>query len=486
MTSREGPRVVVVGGGITGLSAAYAVHRARPDVALELFEERESLGGNIRTERHGDYLVDAGPDSFIRTKPEALTLCRELGLESLLVPTKPEARHVYVASAGRLELMPGGMALAVPTRLEPLMKTRLLSLSGKLRMLAEPFVPRADFDSDESIESFFTRRVGKEGARRLAGPLLGGIYAGNVAQLSIRSTFPQLVELEREHGSLLRGFFAAEMERAGTPKKIGRRELLEWLRRTGDARAASPFASFRGGMSTLIDALRRTLPSDAVHAASKVDHVRRLPNGAWQVEMPERAVIADAVIVTTPAHVASRLIADDVVSAELAGIRYVSTATVFFGLERRRVEHGLDGFGFIVPPGEAEILASTWVSSKWDDRAPSDGALVRAFVGGSRDPDRVEASSDAELIDLARSELERFMGPLGPARFTAVFRYAGANPQPVVGHGALLGRLRERLEALPGLHLAGAAYEGVGIPDCIRQARVAAEAALRHVPAPAA
>lgn len=471
------PSIVVVGGGVTGLAAAHAIHRARPDVQIRLFEARPRLGGNIVTERENGFVIDAGPDSFVRTKPEAFELCQELGLESELVPTREEARHVFVAYHGRLERLPGGMALAVPTRLRPLLDSRLLSSAGKLRLLAEPLVPPDQTADDESIESFFTRRIGHEGAAWLAGPLLGGIYAGDVSKLSIKSTFPQLVRLERQYGSLLRGFLALELAGGRTP---GIREVYTWLRRKGDARAASPFLSLRKGMGSLIDALSRALPADAVQTGAPVTSIEKL-DGRFRVEASGESVVAHSVILAAPAHVAAGLVPDEELARELSEIPYVSTATVFFGLDRAALAHRLEGFGFIVPPGEAGILASTWVSSKWDARAPEGSALVRAFVGGSRDERLVESSTDADLVRLARTELERFMGSLGTPRFTRVYRYVKAGPQPHIGHGARLERIASRLRALPGLYVAGAAYDGVGIPDCVRQARAAATSALRRL-----
>jgi oxygen-dependent protoporphyrinogen oxidase len=471
-----GPSIVVVGGGLTGLSAAYAIHRARPDVELRLFEARSRIGGNVATEREDGFVIDAGPDSFVRTKPDALDLCRELGLESELIPTCEAARHVFVAHDGRLERMPGGMVLAVPTRLRPLLDTPLLSSMGKLRLLAEPLVPPDRSGDDESIDSFFARRIGQEGADRLAGPLLGGIYAGDVSKLSIGSTFPELVRLEREYGSLLRGFLARELAGGRAP---GIREVYAWLRRNGDARAASPFLSLRKGMGSLIDALARALPADAVQTGAPVTSIKRV-DGRFRIEAGGESVVAHSVILAAPAHVAAGLVPDAALARELSGIPYVSTATVFFGLDRAAVAHGLEGFGFIVPKGEAGVLASTWVSSKWAARAPEGGALVRAFVGGARAEALVESSTDADLVRLARSELERFMGPLGTPRFTRVYRFVNASPQPHVGHRKRLERIAARLQALPGLYVAGAAYDGVGIPDCVRQARAAAGAALRR------
>lgn len=486
MADIEPRRVVVIGGGVTGLTAAYDVHRQRPDVDVRLFEARAELGGNIRTDRSDGFVVDAGPDSFVITKPEALVLCRELGLEPELCATEDRARHVFVAHDGALTLMPGGMALAVPTRVGPLFATPLLSFAGKLRLLLEPFIPRRRASADESMQSFLTRRLGAEGAAQLAGPLLSGIYAGDVAALSIRSTFPQLVELEERYGSLIRGFLALELSRGGgSDARPGIASVVSWLRRSGTAQAPSPFRSMKNGMGTLIDALAAKLPPGAVRRGVAVTALKRLPDGKYRVTAGDESVVADAVVLATPAHVAAKLVPDSSLSKELAGIGYVSTATVFFALDKANVKSDLHGFGFIVPPGEANILAGTWVSSKWRDRAPEGTALVRAFVGGARDPDRVVSSSDAELVAFAKGELERLMGPLGEPRFTRVYRYENASPQPRVGHGALLERARARCAAtLPGLHLAGAAYDGVGIPDCIRQARAAARDIVVALDAP--
>src|SRR5690606_25828404 len=204
-------QIVIVGAGITGLSAAWALHSARPDLTIHLLERRERAGGNIVTERADGFVLDGGPDSFLRTKPQAVELCKELGLDGELVGTREQARTVYMVHAGRLEPMPAGMALAVPTRLGPMLETPLLSLPGKLRMAGDLVLPRSRAaEADESVEDFVARRFGREAARRLAAPLLGGIYAGDIGELSIRATFPQLVDLEQKHGSLVLGLFAAQ------------------------------------------------------------------------------------------------------------------------------------------------------------------------------------------------------------------------------------------------------------------------------------
>ncbi|MEB2314005.1 MAG: protoporphyrinogen oxidase [Sorangiineae bacterium] len=474
MTSGARRRVLVIGGGVTGLTAAYRIRRARSDVEVAVLERRARLGGNIVTERRDGFLLDGGPDSFLRTKPEAVKLCRELGLETDLVTPREEARAVYVVSRGRLERMPGGMALAVPTRLWPMLVTPLLSPAGKLRMLGD-VLRRGEPEEDESIERFITRRFGHEAAARLAAPLLGGIYAGDIAELSVRATFPQLAELEREHGSLVRGLFAAQRARAGAPPPggglRGARDFLRWLHREAEL-APSPFQSLRGGMGSLIDELATALPPGAARTGAAARRVTR-EGARFRVELEggER-LDADAIVIAAPAHVAARLLDDASLASELSAIPYVSTATVFFALRRHAVSHPLDGVGFIVPPGEARILAATWVSSKWEGRAPESHALLRAFVGGApaRGSLDVKETSDDELARVAKDELERLMGPIGAPLFTRVFRYEDSNPQPVVGHLARLARITERTALVPGLYLAGAPYDGVGIPDCVRQA----------------
>lgn len=484
MANRAGepPRVVVIGGGIAGLVTAYTVHRERPDWDVLLFEKSDRLGGNIRTDRHQGFLIDAGPDSFIRTKPEAFELCKELGIDGELIGTEEAARHVYIAHGGKLELLPGGMALAIPTRVEPLLRTPLLSRAAKLRILAEPVTRAGKSIEDESIFEFFSRRIGPEGAARLAAPLLAGIYAGDASELSIRATFPQLVELEQKYGSLLKGLLVQELGRqARQVKSVRLLDIYRWLSRSGEARAASPFLSFENGMQTLVDALQRAIPESSIRLRAEVKTVRPLEAGGFVVEVDREAISADALVVAAPAHAAASLLEGSKIAGELARIRYESTATVFFALERSRVAHSLEGFGFIVPPGEGGLLAGTWVSSKWRNRAPQGGVLVRAFVGGARDPRRALDSTDSEIVTFARSELERLMGPLGKMHFARVYRYRNASPQPVVGHLALLARIRALASETRGLHVVGAAYDGVGIPDCVRQARSAAHTVVQEL-----
>lgn len=490
----QAPHIVVVGAGITGLAAAHSIAQQAPGAQLTVLEARDRLGGNIITERRDGFLLDGGPDSFVRTKPHATRLIEELGLKDQLITT--QSRRVYLVHQGKLVEMPAGMALAIPTRLGPMVSTPILSWPGKLRMLADLFLPAGALREsvpEESVHNFIARRFGREVAEQLAGPLLGGIYAGDVTALGIESTFPQLALLEERYGSLILGLYAGQAAAHqaaatgnGSPakprKKPGIWDLvgaLRWLRREERA-APSPFYSLAGGIGDLIQALADKLPPQSIQLASPLRQLTQSSDSSWVLGLDGgKKLHADAVILATPAHVTAALLPGTKLAKSLQQIPYVSTATVFFALSREEVAHPLDGVGFIAPRGEAEIVAGTWISSKWAGRAPADGALVRAFLGGVRDRRGVDSLSDEDLVELSRRELERLMGPLGKPRFTRVFRYARANPQPIAGHAQRLLELDQLLnEGRQGLYLAGAAYDGVGIPDCVRQGQSAATRAL--------
>jgi oxygen-dependent protoporphyrinogen oxidase len=485
MSSPVDVEAVVVGAGIAGLSAAYELSKGTR--SLLLLESRDRVGGNIRTERVDGFLIDAGPDSFVRTKPEATDLCRELGLGDQLITT--QARSVFIAHRGRLVAMPAGMALAVPTRLGPILRTPLLGLGGKLRLFGDLWRRSRSPEDDETIGDFVTRHFGAEAAERLAGPLLSGIYAGDVSALSIQATFPQLVQLEQQHKSLIFGLFAAQRAREEGRKpealpssRLGQLfALLRWLRRAS-GHAPSPFYSLRGGLQSLVDALAARLPAGTIRLGVPVTGLEAGGAGRrWTLRLGDgTSVVTNRVVLTLPAHGAAKLVPDPILSELLAGIVYVSTATVFVGLNRAEVQHPLEGVGFMVPRGEGRLLAGTWVSSKWEGRASDGTALVRAFIGGAREADLVDQSSDDALVALTLRELTQWMGPLGSPRLTRVYRFPASNPQPLVGHLARMERIRNRLAGLEGIHLAGAAYEGVGIPDCVRQGQRAARAALGH------
>jgi len=488
------PRIAVIGGGITGLAAAYEIAKCRPDAQLHLIEPKGRLGGNIETITREGYLLDGGPDSFLRTKPEGTKLCEELGLGHELMAPVSTGSKFYIGNRGKLVPMPAGMALAVPTRLGPLLETKLISFFGKLRILGDLFIEknaRGSGVEDETVAAFLERHFGREVTDHLAGPLLGGIFAGDIEELSIKSTFPQLVDLEKREGSLIRALFTAERARA--KKALGETlrssddpydpielfALVRWLRRENPVSGhLSPFQSLKSGMGGLIAALTGRLSNAQIKLERSVVSLSHTQN-QWTVVLDgNEAHRYDGVLLCVPSHVAARIVSTlpaARLSHTLNEIPYVSTATVFFALDREPKQQKLDASGFIVPRVEGRLLASTWVSSKWAGRAPEGGALLRVFLGGAREPNLVENSSDSELEQIGKDELERYMGRLDDVtRFTQVFRWVRSNPQPIKGHAARLAAIDAEVAHLPGLALASSAYDGVGIPDCIRQGRAAA------------
>lgn len=463
----DAKRIVIVGGGIAGLAAARAaVLRGREthrEVTVTLLEGSGRFGGNLLTEKADGFLLDAGPDSWVVTKPHATALARTLGLGSSLIETKAENRRYYVAWGDQLHPVPEGLVLGVPTRLGPLATTKLFTWRGKARMALEPFIPPRRFhgDDDESIAEFATRRLGKEAADRLVAPLLGGISAGDANDISVRAAFPQLVTMERDHGSLVQGMRVARRARSGG--------------------GGSAFTSLEGGTGQLVTVLVDRLRADGVtlHEKRRVDAVAR-EGSAWVVHVGEgERILADAVVVATPAHAAAAMLEglDDALSSALRSIAFGSTATVFVGYRTADVRHPLDGVGFVVPRAAGRpILASTWVSSKWPGRAPEGHVLLRGFFGGAWGED-VLSHDDEGLSRIARTELRTLMGIDAEPVLTRVFRFGKASAQMRVGHLATMRALRERLEAAaPGLLIAGGGYDGVGIPDSIRQGEEAGRA----------
>lgn len=473
-------RVVIAGGGITGLTVAHrllsATRRgeARRPAVVTLLEERAQLGGNIRTERQAGFVIDGGPDAWIIAKPQATQLCRELGLGDRLVETIERNRRVYVRRDGELHPLPEGLVLTVPTRVLPFARTPLLSWTAKARMALDLLIPRRRSQEDESIGRFVRRRLGREALEQLAEPLLGGIYAGDVDALSIRSTFPQLAEMEDKHGSMILGALAARRAR-------------------GDASGPPPsaFHSLLGGVGELVEAVARAVEraGGEIRTGAAVQSIAPAPaspgaDGAprflVRVAGAPEPLLADDVVVATPAHAAADALSglDLDIAAALRLVPYVSTATVLLAYRRADIAHPLDAVGLIVPrPERRRALAATFVSSKWPGRAPEDSVLIRVFLGGHRDPGAVTpAQSDSALAAIALEELAELLGIRAKPILTRVFRFERANAQPVLGHAERVRALRERAARHPGLHFAGAAFDGVGIPDCIRQASEIAQA----------
>jgi len=461
-------RLVIVGGGIAGLTAAHrAVEISRErGTALELtvLEARDRLGGTIETEHAGGFLVETGPDSFLSEKPWGLALCRRIGLESRLVGTDDRFRRVFVWFGKRLHPVPDGFQLLAPTRLTPFVTSSLFSWPGKLRMALDVILPRGG-GGDESLGAFVRRRLGREALERIAQPLVAGIYTADPDELSLLATMPRFVELERRERSLIVGLWKAS-RKAPAASTSGARWSL--------------FVSLAGGMGELIAALASRLPSDAVRLKHRVGGIER--RGAhWRVTTEEAGAIdADAVIVATETHAASRLLryVDPPLATMLEMIPYASSATVSLGYRRADVPHPLDGFGFVVPRAEhRDLLACTFSSVKYPGRAPERHILIRCFVGGALNAAALERSDD-EIVERVRRELGEALGITAAPMLTREPMNPASMPQYAVGHLTTVETIERRLAAIPGLLLAGGGYRGVGIADCVRSGEAAADAAF--------
>jgi oxygen-dependent protoporphyrinogen oxidase len=448
--------VAIVGGGIAGLAAAYELQKH--GATVRVLESCGRAGGVILTERINGWVIDAGPDSLLVQKPAAVSLCRELGIADRLQSTLTP-RTAYVLRDGELHPLVEGSALGLPIRLAPLARSGLFTWAGKVRMAMETIVPRRTSDEDEALGSFVGRRFGSEAVAYLAEPLLAGIHAGDVERLSTRALFPRLLEAERQTGSVIRAFRALKIK----PSPHG------------------AFVSLPGGMAELVDAVVGALTPGTVVLDTQVLDVKR--GGTFVVNTSRGEVGARIVILAVPAYVAAGLLRS--IDTTLAGfcdrVPYASTATVAFGYRRDQIAHPLDGSGFVVPRVENNpLLAATWVTSKWPGRAPEGHALLRAFLGGGRDPYRLDRS-DPELIETAHEALTELLDVRGDPLFTRLYRWTRRSPQFEVGHLERVTAIEQRLAAIPGLFVTGSGFRAIGIPDCIQDGRDTAARAAAFI-----
>ena len=456
-------KVAIIGGGITGLAAAYRLRQIAPDLDVILLEATPHLGGKIGTERFDGFVLEWGPDCFLSRKPRGIGLCRELGIADRLVGRDPGHAKTFVLRHGRLHPLPEGLTGLIPTNLEALEKSTLLSQAARERLAQEPDIPPKPAGEDEPVASFVARRLGQEVLENLVEPLMAGIYAGQANQLSLAATFPQLRQLELQHGSLLKG--------------------LAHQQPPANQTVEAPFVSFPDGMQTLVKALAASLEGVQIWRETAVTAIEKIVSG-YQLtvaskKLPVEAVDVAAVIGTTPAYVGSKLLAevDGELSSLLAQIPYASTALVNLAFEETAVP-GLDGYGYVIPQVEGrDALACTWSSRKWENRAPAGKMLLRVYIGRYEQAD-ITQYTDERLLAIAQTEILETLGIYAPPLFHRIIRYPQAMPQYNLGHLDLLAQMEERLLDQPGLFLAGAAFNGVGIPDCIASGEKAAEAAV--------
>ena len=444
------PNTIIIGGGISGLATAHYLQKAGIDCTV--LEAATRCGGKIVSERSGEFLVEGGPDSVLTQKPWANDLCREIGLEDQLQPTRPEFARILFLHKGELVPLPEGMMLMIPTDKAKFLLTRLISPQGKLRMLQEAFIRRRKSTEDESLASFIKRRFGQECLDTIAGPLLGSIYMTPPERLSMRCAFPRFIAAEQKHGSLIKSMLSA-------PKPKGK---------------TSMFTTLRDGMQVLTDTLAERL-ANCIETGVTVTGLERTASG-YIVRAGDRQWAADRVVVTCPALPAADLsatIAPDI-AAELRSVSHVSTATVSLGygsgvLDASQIPNGT---GFIVPDAEQrQIMACTWASNKFEHRAPEGGAVVRAFMGGPSNSELVTSSSDDELVAIVRGELKSIIGIDAVPALIRVSRWEAAHPQYELGHLERIERIEAAAANLGSLHFCGWPYRGNGIPDCVRCAK---------------
>jgi len=500
-------RIAVIGGGLAGLSAAHRLGELARDQKrpweTTLFESGSRLGGIIGTERIGDYLVDVGADSFLTTKPAGVGLCRRLGIEDCLVATDARYRGALVLFDGRPVPIPEGFQLLSPTAILPVLTSPLFSVWGKIRLMMELFVPNArtatrtttstsplsplDSDlGDESLADFVRRRFGREALERLIQPLVGGIYTSDPEKLSLAATMPRFLEMERDFGSLIRASLSSKNRNKGNHLK----NTTSDRDRSSGARYGQ-FAGLKGGMEDLMDALRKSVTAtcrvrlnSAITAVTSREGLCDVTAGrcgspGWIVSLHDcTREQFDAVILTVATPRAADLLqaADPDLATELRGIEYASSALVISGHRLQDVQHPLNSFGLVIPHAERRsILAVSFSSRKFPERAPSDRVLLRTFVGGALQPELFTLPDDA-MIALVRRELHDLLGVSGEPDFVRVYRYPNSMPQYHVGHLDRIRRIDAAIQRRPGLALSGHAYRGVGVPDTIACSELAAEA----------
>jgi protoporphyrinogen/coproporphyrinogen III oxidase len=468
-------RTAIIGGGIAGMAAAYELEKARAAgsaAEYTLFEAGNRLGGVLASEIVNGAVLERGPDSFLTEKQAGAELCRELGLSDDLVPSNDIARKTYVAVKNKLIPLPDGLMFLVPTKLLPTAMTQLFSLRTKMRMAKELLHPPRPSGRDESVAALVERHFGAEVVDRLADPLLSGIYGGDAAHLSVRSVLPRMVELERTYGSLTRGMVEASKQMQA---RIGGRER------------PAAFTSLRYGMQQLVDALEARLEPAWIRLSSAASAVERV-GGGWRVTAGGKDEFYDAVIVATPAWAAGELLrqVDSSLSEDLCGIPYSPSITVNLMYDEAKLGRLPDGFGFLVAASEGRaMLACTFIHRKFLGRTPKGKAVLRSFLGGVRNEALMSQTDDA-LVAMVRRELNEILGDPVIGRnvepeHAQVSRWQRAMAQYAVGHQARMHRVTARVESLPGLRLVGNAYDGIGIPDCIRLGRQAARDLLATV-----
>ena len=478
-------RIIVIGGGITGLAAAHRLLERASDLSLTveilLLEASSRLGGTLQTDFREGFLLERGPDSFIAEKPWAVRLARRLGIDTQLISTNSAHRRSFIVRNGRLRPVPDGFQLLAPTKVFPFLSSRIFSVGGKARIAADLLLPRKSIngDKDESLADFVRRRFGREALTRMAQPMVGGIYTADPEKLSIRATFPRFLEMEHRHRSIILGLLKASKTSPASGARYGL------------------FRTFDRGVQVFVDALVQRistfefrnlrLPKTFIQLNTTVESLERekgTTGPSWRVGINSgEAITADAVCLALPAHVAARLLSKAApnLATLLLAIKHASTATINLAYRREEIPHPLDGFGFVVPYVEKRsLLACTFSSIKFPGRAPAGCALLRAFVGGALQPEMFDLNNE-EMISRVRNDLRDLLRVRKQPLFAEVSKWPDSMPQYEVGHLQHMETIKKALQEFPNLKVAGNAYDGPGIPDCIRGGEAAAEELIERL-----
>jgi oxygen-dependent protoporphyrinogen oxidase len=462
-------RIAIIGGGISGLSAAYTLEEKRQSgtpVEYVLFESSPRLGGVLVTDHVDGCIIEAGPDSFLTEKPWAADLCRKVGLGDQLIGSNDSDRKTYILTKGKLVELPDGLMFMVPTKIIPTVLSPLFSVRTKLRMAAEWFHPPHKATEDETVAQMVERHYGSEMVDLLADPLLSGVYGGEASQLSVRAVLPRFADMEAKHGSLGRAMLSARMKLAAATK----------------APALPLFSSLKDGMQQMVDAVVACLNASSLKTSVPVQSVIRQDNG-WTVSAGYETDHFDALIMAIPTQAAAAVVqaADKDLSRDLGGIQYSSSVTVTLGYDEKVRASLPPGFGFLIPRSEGHrMLAATFVHNKFPHRAPQNRAIVRCFLGGARD-EQILQVSEPGILEIVRSELREIIGLNAEPLFARVYKWKSAMAQYSVGHLERLQRIELLRQKLPGLALAGNGYNGIGVPDCVRSGAEAAGKVLAEM-----
>lgn len=458
-------RVVVIGGGITGLTAAYRLQQnAKNHVTVQLIEASDRLGGKIQSVRRNGFTIERGPDSFLARKESATRLARDVGLENELTPNGTGQSYILVNN--KLHLMPSGSYMGIPTRIRPFLFSGLFSPLGKARAATDLIKASKPIEEDQSLGLFFRRRLGNQVVENLIEPLLSGIYAGSIDELSLQATFPHFYDLEQEHGSLIKGL----------------RKTTSMKKRKKGEKKPSMFRTLRGGLETLVDAIESKLEEGTVLKQTKVDHIERKQNH-YHIMLSDGTIMeADAIIMAVPHFATQRMLSQYEFLEPFKETNATSVANVAMAFDESAIKKDIDGTGFVVSRNsDFRITACTWTHKKWPHSTPEGKVLLRCYVGKPTDQEVVDYSDD-EIVEIALKDLNRTMNITEKPEFSIVTRWRDSMPQYKVGHKDRLNEIEEQMKTeLPGVYLAGGSYRGIGLPDCIDQGEASVEKVLSYI-----